>query len=482
MFFDPARGAVLLHGGSTGDGSGPLADTWVLGPSGWSVLAGSAPTPVLASPMALNRKRSEWLRFGGETAAGVRVAETWVLDASGWAQRTTERSPSPRSRHGLAWDEGRQGVVLFGGLAPDGAVLADTWLFDGNSWTEIGSALTPLGRERPGLVYDPFRRRVVLAGGISAGLNVLNDTWILTQSGWTSVLDTSASAPRSTLSGQLFALGTRPSLVRTGTMVSTGSFFGFPFLSYRSAETWLLMTRGNACSTNQECNTGSCVDGACCEVAACGTCETCNGITPGRCSSVINAEDPDTCSGTSNQTCDRQGTCGPGPGALCVANTDCATGYCVEGVCCDQACNGTCQACRAASKLAAKDDGRCGPAKPGTNPGGLCGEASVCGAGGVCETGAICQSATTVLDLDGSVRSCGDYVCRAGVCATSCASIADCREPLECDAKTRKCLPSVAPTTTCGCAAGEPNTLVGGALLVVTAALARRRKRRGSHS
>src|SRR6185295_9845556 len=32
-------------------------------------------------------------------------------------------------------------------------------------------------------------------------------------------------------------------------------------------------------------------------------------------------------------------------GSACAGNTDCSTGYCVDGVCCDTACNGVCVTC-----------------------------------------------------------------------------------------------------------------------------------------
>src|SRR5262249_42741724 len=37
-------------------------------------------------------------------------------------------------------------------------------------------------------------------------------------------------------------------------------------------------------------------------------------------------------------------------GTSCTLGNQCQSGFCVEGVCCDSACNGVCQACKAATK------------------------------------------------------------------------------------------------------------------------------------
>src|SRR5690606_29656997 len=46
-------------------------------------------------------------------------------------------------------------------------------------------------------------------------------------------------------------------------------------------------------------------------------------------------------------------------GNSCVTADDCHTGFCVDGVCCETACNGTCEAC--ASEFTGGEDGVCAP-------------------------------------------------------------------------------------------------------------------------
>jgi hypothetical protein len=57
---------------------------------------------------------------------------------------------------------------------------------------------------------------------------------------------------------------------------------------------------GSTCAstTANQCSSGFCVDGHCCGAASCGTCQSCTG-PGGTCVAVTNAEDPDTCTGSS---------------------------------------------------------------------------------------------------------------------------------------------------------------------------------------
>jgi hypothetical protein len=49
-------------------------------------------------------------------------------------------------------------------------------------------------------------------------------------------------------------------------------------------------------------------------------------------------------------TCDGKGACAKGLGDACSDSSACGSGFCVDGVCCDTACRGECQACNVAGK------------------------------------------------------------------------------------------------------------------------------------
>jgi len=138
-----------------------------------------------------------------------------------------------------------------------------------------------------------------------------------------------------------------------------------------------------------------------------------------------------------------------GNGAPCATATDCPSGFCVDGVCCESACTDLCMACAKGRTGAA--DGLCQPIKAGTDPDNecdldnpsTCGRDGTCNGAGACRkhvAGTVCESEacsgatdTPARTCDGagvcqttSQTTCGSYVCGSSSCKTSCASNADC--------------------------------------------------------
>ncbi|MBX3184037.1 MAG: hypothetical protein KIT72_00820 [Polyangiaceae bacterium] len=117
-------------------------------------------------------------------------------------------------------------------------------------------------------------------------------------------------------------------------------------------------------------------------------------------------------SGGSSGTAGTGGTGGTTPLALGVAchdSSECESGHCVDGVCCDTACDGLCVACNA-DRIGSGTDGTCAPIAAGTDPDSECldqGSAS-CGTTGVCDGAGACQ-------LYAAGTQCGPSSCSAGV-------------------------------------------------------------------
>jgi hypothetical protein len=165
-------------------------------------------------------------------------------------------------------------------------------------------------------------------------------------------------------------------------------------------------------------------------------------------------------------------------GASCGAGGECTSGFCVDGVCCDTACDGQCAACDITGKV-----GTCSPAIGAphgsrtacdpTKSGDVCASACdgtdttachfpattvACGVAG-CAAGvethvSTCNGAGKCGDV---AKSCGDFVCDATACKTSCTVKADCVNPSHfCEAG--KCIPQqpngVACTRDEACATG----------------------------
>lgn len=156
---------------------------------------------------------------------------------------------------------------------------------------------------------------------------------------------------------------------------------------------FVALADGTSCTSDSACITGTtCTGGVCgggsgtvcpppsapCTVSTCDVTTGCgsafapDGTDPnGDCASVGACANACNGAGACQRTCVTQG-------ATCSDGSVCSTGNCVDGVCCDTACDGTCQACNLAGHV-----GTCTPIDDGTDPAGECGAGSVCdGAGG----------------------------------------------------------------------------------------------------
>jgi hypothetical protein len=157
-------------------------------------------------------------------------------------------------------------------------------------------------------------------------------------------------------------------------------------------------------------------------------------------------------------------------GGVCSIGTECESGFCVDGVCCNTACDGLCQACSAQDQQTAQN-GTCGPAKAGSDPHDDCADdgAQSCDHDGTCNgagqcanyaNGAPCGATTCVdnsvtgqtCDGSGTCRSnstvpCGAFLCTGGACTTVCASFADCSDNALCN--NGRCEPKRPPGGPC---------------------------------
>jgi len=140
-------------------------------------------------------------------------------------------------------------------------------------------------------------------------------------------------------------------------------------------------------------------------------------------------------------------------GSSCTAGEQCLSGFCVDGVCCDRACSGTCEAC-SATKKGSGADGICGSVAAETDPDDECKAepTSTCGNTGACNgSGACAKYSNTVIcspaSCSGNVvmlpkrcdgngacvgagtQACIDSPCVAGACATPCTVDTDCGNP-----------------------------------------------------
>ena len=149
------------------------------------------------------------------------------------------------------------------------------------------------------------------------------------------------------------------------------------------------------------------------------------------------------------------GSCGKIPmGAACTRATDCASGFCVDGFCCNSACGGTCENCGLPNAR-----GRCTAVGAGAvDPRGVCKDmgSTSCGNNGRCNGSKACQKypdatpcrssscdpATNRYTQDATCKSgacsappattCAPYKCNGTQCGRTCATNNDCQSPSTC--------------------------------------------------
>ncbi len=297
---------------------------------------------------------------------------------------------------------------------------------------------------------------------------------------------------------------------------------------------------GVSCVANGDCQSGYCVDGICCGSACLGACDRCDGTTPGTCTpraagapGVPSCARSFVCNGTSNNcptSCTNDAQCFPGTfcnagsclpakaiGNSCTRVRECQSSFCVDGVCCGNACTGQCAQCNAPGSL-----GTCIAAtgKPVGARAACAGDGAACA--GVCDgvnvlvcstpgSSVSCGAAECVDDVQtepgscdgagqcsGKKTPCAPYHCGATACLTSCITAANCVAGADCVAG--KCVGGVtdagaedagpldagpvgtdAPLTLddgCGCeVAGRSSPMSLAVLALLALPLARRRRR-----
>ena len=168
-----------------------------------------------------------------------------------------------------------------------------------------------------------------------------------------------------------------------------------------------LLAGGQACAAGASCASGFCVDGVCCDTACSGTCRSCDqAASTGQCSFVpVGQQDSSAtkpCTGVF--VCAAKGACKIAAGQPCGKPSQCASEFCVDGVCCASACTGNCMSCAVSGS-----PGTCTPHPSGIDPDNDClGKDKSCGGkcdgNGKCDFPSIGSSCGTCAACDGTGR------------------------------------------------------------------------------
>ncbi|MET0794591.1 MAG: hypothetical protein ABW061_23930 [Polyangiaceae bacterium] len=422
-----------------------------------------------------------------------RSGEAYIYVRSGttWAQQGPKLvAPAPAKNAFFGCSVALSGdTALIGVSGQMGGGAAHVFVRSNETWVEQGPMLTASSASAP---HD-FGFSVSVSGdtaligapdlsneGYSAGYVFQRAGGVWTQQGQALVPNDLAKKDRIGLG---VALSDSTALVGApGKKVITqgqGVFYNFG----------LVGPLGAACATATDCASNYCADGVCCSGPCQGACEACSvasgATTDGQCAPVSSGSSaclPLVCDGVSascvscanddqcpagrycgaNGQCQAQqpqgASCDATPGNQCLASNCrvCATGFCTDGVCCESACQGTCQACSALMSGVA--DGSCAPVLADQDPHGDCsvdlGYPASCQADGACDgngecrlyaksgtacgathctagqvSGAICDGAGK---CDQATVSCAPYACDSSACASSCTDDDDCEASAYC--------------------------------------------------
>jgi hypothetical protein len=327
-----------------------------------------------------------------------------------------------RSGPGLAYDSDRNIVVAFGGTGGQN----DTWELDGTTWSAKTVASPPPGTATPVLAYDSARKRTLLFTASSSMYEWDGSTWTAVSVSGAPSGRSGAAFGYDAARGRLLAMGGHTAnLSNAGDPSSSNPCFDkapttyhdfnkdYRYCNKLDFHTGLVF--GGDCSATRPCDAGTyCVDGVCCTTSCASSCQRC--VAPGKvgsCVSVVSATDPDTCTGTS--TCSAAGVCGKLNGQACTAGNECLSNNCIDGVCCNVACGGACEACNITGKV-----GTCTPLAKGSAGKG-CGSFTCSGTSGACAT-----TCTTDVDCAGSAY------CEGGTCKPAQAVGAVCARDRQC--------------------------------------------------
>ncbi|HEX4406600.1 MAG TPA: hypothetical protein VH560_17295, partial [Polyangia bacterium] len=196
------------------------------------------------------------------------------------------------------------------------------------------------------------------------------------------------------------------------------------------------------------------------------TAGTCDGLGTCKAPGIQDCTPYACVSGTCNPSCATDADCTAGiacvnhscglkkPGGTCTKGTDCASGFCTDGVCCNTACGGACRSCALASSR-----GTCTPLTQGAvDSRGVCVDqgAASCGTSGRCDgaggcskyaTGTVCSGEKCVTNVytgpstcsatgqcvAPSSLPCAPYACNGSKCFSSCTVSTNCVTPNVCN-------------------------------------------------
>ena len=438
MAYNPATGKTYIYGGSDTMGQ-TLDDLWEWDGKTWAQVAADVrPLSRVDAAIAYDPQRKSLILFGGTGNYGQTVyGDTWEWNSTSrkWAQLKPAASPDALRAHGMVTDTIRNKILLFGGMSSDyflglgvpykNPIRNEIWEWDGGkvTWTNrtpAASSATPAARAYPILAYDEGRQKMFLYDGPNytssypATLGAFWE-WDPISAGW--------------------------ALRDSGDSLDYGNSIYVAYDSIRKREVLLTDAYDNATGYNETWEIDA--KGPTFYVRPLST-------TPSSRASATTAFDSArgvvvlfggiAGNGDSDETWEYKVTgWSNGEGCTAAFASSCASGNCVDGVCCESAtCTGPCKSCNVAGS-----EGTCVLAKAGTEVAGSCWSGKACDGSGNCKSSNGLPCSDVSICASGF---CVDGVCCDSACTGTCASC-------NLSGQTGKCSPYPAgtdPQNECG--------------------------------
>lgn len=373
LVFDEKSASLVMFSNtatpSMGSFDEPEEATFTLAGSAWTRAPNVVPTWRTSPGVAFDELRGRLVMFGGARYS-TELAETWEWDGERWYAIATATAPSPRNNPAMAWDPSRGAIVLYGGSGDGGGPIGETWTWNGTEWTKLTTATTPPLRYDTTLAWDGAG--ILMFGGAGSGSAYLNDTWRLTGSDWAQLTPTTSPPGRSE-HAMAYDADRKRVVLYSGRNSSSGSSISdtweFDGTNYRAVGGGGVGNRLRHAMVWMPPLKTTLLFGA---SSGNGSAAEWNGLL----------WEPITTRGQGAPATNfvklvwdtkRNRAVAVGAGAdlwdyvaignTCTAASECTSGHCVDGVCCDRACAGgvagDCLAC--SKKAGGVEDGVCGP-------------------------------------------------------------------------------------------------------------------------
>ncbi|MCC6217547.1 MAG: hypothetical protein IT376_22000 [Polyangiaceae bacterium] len=424
LAWDETRGRTVLVGGADGGGN-YLDDSWEWDGTAWiktgPAAVGAVPAKRYGHTMVHDRVRRRTVIFGGGTFNGTRLGDTWEYHLRGNGCSVGMSCSTGFCVDGVCCESSLCGTCQACDLAsspglcaavtdaedPDSCSGTNRCDAQGQCKKKEGQGCSGAGECASGYCSDGYCCDAACTGGCDR-CNSPAGTCTRLAAG------NGGSNPSCGGFACTGSSGACPTSCTTDAQCTSGYFCasGGTCQLRRAQGTYCNTAAGGDCATAGcgECLAGlTCADNVCCASACSGTCQTCNGSTPGTCQTLTSGQDPGTC--TSPNECTAAGTCKKQNGTACAGGSECASGVCVASACQPASCTTDAQ-CTAAAYCRTSD----GTCQPDQALGGACATGSQCSSGN-CADGYCCSSACT-----GACQACSAG--KTGGTNGTCAAVA----------------------------------------------------------